>query len=109
MQLCIVGREDVGSASGPACVVLRWCRRRVGSLGPGLTSESAGAARVVLRNDLSAGSQVFWHPPACRSDLPGLCKRPGFTGPTASGCVPPLQPEKRDGMTIVEARVITGG
>jgi hypothetical protein len=33
-------------------------------LGPGLTSESADAVRVVLRNDLPAGSQVFWHPPA---------------------------------------------
>src|ERR1035441_8825542 len=60
----ILGREDVGSASGPASVVLRWCGRKVGNLGPGLTSESADAARAVLRNDLSAGSQFFWHPPA---------------------------------------------
>jgi hypothetical protein len=36
------------SASGPASVVLRWCGRRVGGLGPGLTSESADAARAVL-------------------------------------------------------------
>ena len=34
----------------------------------------------------------------------------GFPGPTASGCVPPLQPQKRDGMTIVEdRRAVTGG
>jgi len=43
---------------------LRWCGRRVGGLGPGLTSDSADAARAVLRDDLSAGSQVFWHLPA---------------------------------------------
>jgi len=59
-----LGREDVGSASGPASVVLRWCERRVGGLGPGLTSESADAARAVLRNDLSAGPRFLWHPPA---------------------------------------------
>jgi hypothetical protein len=31
-----IGREDVGNASGPgpACVVLGWCGRRVGGLGP---------------------------------------------------------------------------
>ena len=86
------------SASGPACAVLRWCGRRVGGLGPGLTSESADALSGCPANDSSAGSQVFWHPPACRSDLPVLGKRPGFTGPAASGCVPPLQPEKRDGI-----------
>src|SRR5712671_5776702 len=57
-----LGREDVGSASGPASPVLRWCGRRVGGLGPGLTSDSADAARVVLRNDLSAGPQVFQAP-----------------------------------------------
>jgi len=51
-------REDGDSASGPACVALRWCGRRVGGLGPGLTSDPADAARAVLRDDLSAGSQV---------------------------------------------------
>src|SRR5258708_34615053 len=60
--------------------------------------------RAVLRGDLSVGSQVPGTHRRCRSDLPVLCKRPGVTGPTASGCVPPLQPEKRDGMTIVEDR-----
>jgi Transposase IS116/IS110/IS902 family len=29
----ILGREDGDGASGPACVVLRWCGRRVGGLG----------------------------------------------------------------------------
>src|SRR5438034_10412283 len=51
----IVGREDVGSASGsgPASAVLVWYGRRVGCLGPGLTSESADAARAVLRDEPS--------------------------------------------------------
>ena len=52
-------REDVGSASGPASPVSTWRGRMVGGLGPGLTSESADAARAVLRIDLSApGSAV---------------------------------------------------
>jgi len=38
-----LGREDVGSASGPASPVLTEYGRRVGGLGPGLTSESADA------------------------------------------------------------------
>ena len=59
-----IGRESVGSASGAASLILTWRARSVGSLGPGLTSESADAARVVLRNDLPAGSQFFWHLPA---------------------------------------------
>jgi len=33
-------------------------------LDPGLTSESADAVRVVPRDDLSAGIQGSWHPPA---------------------------------------------
>ena len=59
-----IGREDVGSASGPASPVLSWWGRSVGNLGPGLTSESADAASGCLANDLSAGPQFFWHPPA---------------------------------------------
>ena len=58
------GRESVGEAAGPASLALTWRGRRVRGLGPGLTSDSADAVRVVLRNDLSAGPQVFWHPPA---------------------------------------------
>jgi hypothetical protein len=59
-----VGRETVDSASGPASPVLTGYGHRVGSLGPGLTSESADAVRAVLRDDLSAGPQVYRHPPA---------------------------------------------
>ena len=59
-----VGREDVGNASGPASLALIWWGRRVGGLGPGLTSESADAARAVLIIDLSAGPRFLWHPPA---------------------------------------------
>ncbi len=64
VAVAIFGRETVDSASGPACAVLRWCGRRAGGLGPGLTSDSADAARVVLRDDLPAGSQVSGTPPA---------------------------------------------
>jgi hypothetical protein len=78
------GREDVDSASGPACVVLRWCGRRVGGLGPGLTCESADALSGCPSNDSSAGSQVLCGTRRrCRPDLPVLCKRAGFT---RSGC-----------------------
>jgi len=54
----IFGREDVGSASPlPALLpwVLGWWGRSVGGLGPGLTSESAGAARAVLRSPCRPG------------------------------------------------------
>ena len=54
----IVGRETVDSASGLASLVLTGYGRRVGILGPGLTSDSADAVRAVLRDDLSAGPQV---------------------------------------------------
>ena len=54
----VIGREDGDRASGPACTVLRWCGRRVGGLGPGLTSESADALSGCPSIDSSAGSQV---------------------------------------------------
>ncbi len=54
----LIGRETVDSASGPASPVLPGYGRRVGSLGPGLTSDSADAVRAVLRDGLSAGPQV---------------------------------------------------
>ena len=92
-----------------ASPVLTECGRRVGGLGPGLTSESADALSGCPANDSSAGSQGFGSCRRCRPDLPVLCKRPGFTGPAASGCVPPFQPEKRDGLTIVETRAVIGG
>ena len=56
---------------------------------------SADAVSGCPATGVSAGSQS-WHHRRCRSDLPGLGKRPGFTGPTASGCVPSLNQE-RDG------------
>jgi hypothetical protein len=60
----IVGRETVDSASGPASLVLTGYGRRVGSLGPGLTSESADAVRAVLRDDRRPGPRFLWHLPA---------------------------------------------
>ena len=59
----IFGRETVDSASGAASLILTERGRSVGSLGPGLTSDSADAVRAVLRDDLSAGPQVLWHLP----------------------------------------------
>jgi hypothetical protein len=81
-----------------------------GPLGPGLTSESADALSGCPANDSSAGSQVFsgthqWR----RPDLPVLCKRPGFTGPAASRCVPSLNRRKGMAMAIVKTHAITGG
>jgi hypothetical protein len=78
----------VDSASGPASPVLAGYGRRVGSLGPGLTSESADAVRAVLRDDHRPGPGFYGTCRRCRSDLPSLCKRPGFTGPT--GCPRPF-------------------
>ena len=64
IKLRRVGRETVDSASGAASLILTDQGRSVGSLGPGLTSDSADAVRAVLRDDLSAGPQVLWHLPA---------------------------------------------
>ena len=83
---------------GASLPVLRWYGHRVGSLGPGLTSESADAARVVLRNDLSAGPQFLAPTGGAGLICLAWTRGRGFTGPTASGCVPSLQPEKRDGI-----------
>jgi hypothetical protein len=85
-----IGRETVDSASGPASPILTDYGRRAGSLGPGLTCESADALSGCPANDPSAGSQVIGTHRRCRPDLPVLWKRPGFTGPAASGCVPSL-------------------
>jgi hypothetical protein len=83
------------SASGPASVVLRWCGRRVGGLGPGLTSDSADAARAVLLTICRPGPG--FQAPTGTAGLICLAwtRGRGFTGPTASGCVPPLQPEEK--------------
>jgi hypothetical protein len=91
------GREDVGSASGsgPASVVLVWYGRRVGGLGPGLTSESADAARAVLRDDLPAGPQVYGTRQRCRPDLPGLGRGRGSQLRRPAGACHPFTREKR--------------
>jgi hypothetical protein len=47
---------------GPASPILAEYGRRVGGLGPGLTSESADALSGCPANDSSAGSQVFMAP-----------------------------------------------
>ena len=57
-------REDVGSASGPASLALIWWGRRVGGLGPGLTSESADAALGLSLETICRPGPRLWHPPA---------------------------------------------
>src|SRR5258706_11420501 len=80
----------------------------VKGLGSGLTSESADAIRVVLlticRPDPGFGTHR-----RCRSDLPGLGKRPGFTGPGGQRVRAIPQPQKGMTLTIVETRAVTGG
>jgi transposase len=98
----------VDSASGTASRVLAGYGRSVRSLGPGLTSDSADAVRAVLRDDLSAGPQVSWHPPA----LPVWSAQPGQEAGVHRSdgqrvrAIP--QPEKGMTVTIVEeARPVT--
>src|SRR5258707_3422072 len=88
---------------------MSWRGGMVKGLGSGLTSESADAIRVVLRNDLSAGPRFFGTHRRCRSDLPGLGKRPGFTGPGGQRVRAIPQPQKGMTLTIVETRAVTGG
>src|SRR6266700_4739994 len=107
----ILGREDVGSASGsgPASAVLAWYGRRVGGLGPGLTSESADAARAVLRDDLSTGPQAYGTRLRCRPDLPGLGRGRGSQLRRPAGACHPFNQRKEMAVTIVETPTITGG
>ena len=75
-----IGRESVGSASGPASPILTEQGRRVGSLGPGLACESADAFRAVLRIDLPAGAQVFLAPTSGAGLIcPAWARGQGFT------------------------------
>jgi hypothetical protein len=60
----IIGREDVGSASGPASRVVSRLGRSVGGLGPGLTSESADAALGLSLETICRPGPRLWHPPA---------------------------------------------
>jgi hypothetical protein len=68
------------SAPGPASPVLGGSGVTSGFWDPGLTSYSADAVSGCPPIDLSAGIPDFRHPPACRSDLPGLGRGRGFTG-----------------------------
>ena len=90
----VIGRETVDSASGAASPVLTGYGRSVGSLGPGLTSESADAVRAVLQDHLSAGPQVQAPTGGAGLICPACARGRGFTGPTASGCVPSLNLRK---------------
>jgi hypothetical protein len=97
-----VGRESVGSASCPASLALTWRGRRVGGLGPGLTSESADAVRVCPANRFVGRVPGFCGTHRrCRSDLPGLDQRPGFHRSDGQRVRAIPQPEK--GMTVTIA------
>src|SRR6266487_6240470 len=58
-----IGREDVGSASGPASRVVSRLGRSVGGLGRGLT-ESADAALGLSLETICRPGPRLWHPPA---------------------------------------------
>jgi hypothetical protein len=91
----VFGRETVDSASGPASLILTEQGRSVGSLGPGLTSDSADAVRAVLRDDLSAGPQVLMAPASGAGLIcPAWTRGQGSQVRRASGCVPPLNLRK---------------
>jgi hypothetical protein len=64
----------------------------VKGLGPGLTSESADAARVVLGNDLSAGPQSLAPTGAAGLICLAWERGRGSQVRAASGCVPSLNP-----------------
>ena len=109
-MLRILGREDVDSASGPACTVLRWCGRRVGGLGPGLTSESADALPGCPSIDSSAGSQVSGTHRRAGLICPSCARGRGSQVRRPAGACHPFNQRKGMALTIVEdARVITGG
>ena len=97
--------------SGAASLILGdGCVRS--DLRSGLTSDLAGAAGVVWRNDLSAGSQFFLAPAGVRSDRPSCPRSRGSHVRRPAGAWL-LQPEKGTAVTIVETRAetraITGG
>ena len=105
-----IGRESVGSASGPAPPMLTGQGRRVGGLGPGLACESADARPGCPANrSAGRGPGFSGTHQRCRPDLPGLGKRPGFhrSGGQRVRAIP--QPQKGMAVTIVETRAITGG
>ena len=87
--------------------------RRVGSLGPGLTSDSADAASGCLAKRSVGRVPGFGTHRRCRSDLPGLDQRPGFHRSDGQRVRAIPQPEKGMAVTIVETRAeiraITGG
>jgi Transposase len=82
----------------------------VGSLGPGLTCESADALSGCPANDSSTGSQVYLAPtggavpicPSCARGRGSRVRRP-------AGACHPFNHRKGMALTIVETRVITGG
>ena len=106
-----IGRESVGSASGAASPTVIWRGRRVRSLGlPALPPSRRRRSRCPAKRSVGRAPSFSGTHRRCWVDLPVLDKRRGFPGPTASGCVPPLQPHRRGmALSIVETHAITGG
>src|SRR6266700_3601150 len=107
---CILGREDGFRASGPASVVLWWSRCQDGAWVPAWPANRLTPFGLSCESICRPGPRFCGTHRQHRPDLPVLCKRPGFTGPAASGCVPSLNHRKGTAMTIVEdERAIAGG
>src|SRR6266851_1651568 len=98
------------SASGPASPVLRWFGRRVGGLGPGLTSYSADAV-FGLSCDRFVGRVPRFSGTHRRAGLICLaCARGrGSRVRRPAGACHLFNQRKEMAMTIVETRAITGG
>jgi Transposase len=103
------GREDVDSA--PALLPRVFCGAGVGSgLGPAWTESNRPTPHRAVWITICRPDPGFGTHRRCRSDLPGLCQRPGFTGPGGQRVRAIPQPQKGTAMTIVEdRRAITGG
>ena len=76
-------------------MVLGWCGRRVGGLGPGLTSETATPLGLSCER-LAGRAPGFGTHRRCRPDLPGLGKRPGFPDRRPAGACHPSTTERDD-------------
>ena len=90
----VIGREDVGSASGPASSGFVLGRSSVGGLGPGLTSESADAARAVLLTIRRPGPRLMAPTGVAGLICLAWARGRGSQVRAASGCVPSLNLRK---------------
>jgi hypothetical protein len=90
-----------GSCFRPCLHVLRWCGRRVGGLGPGLTSESADALSGCPANDSPAGSQVSGTHRRAVLICPSCARGRGSQVRRPAGACHPFNQRKGMALTIV--------